>query len=81
LTSEAIKSVSPTATDQLLFFSVCLRGVAIAILDPRVVVRDQKGKRYSVRYDAVNTMLLNKFELINSSCICSERFGSKFHQW
>jgi hypothetical protein len=28
----------------------------------------------------VNTMLLNKFELINSYCVCSERFGSKFHQ-
>jgi hypothetical protein len=46
----------------------------------RLVVRDQEGKLYSVRYDAVNAMLLNKFELISSYCVCSERPGSKFHQ-
>jgi hypothetical protein len=78
--SQAIRSVSRTAADQLLFFSVCLRGVGLAISDPRLVVRDQEGKLYNVRYDAVNAMLLNKFELINSYCVCSERFGSKFHQ-
>jgi hypothetical protein len=47
---------------------------------PRLVMRDQEGKLYSVRYDAVNAMLLNKFELISSYCICSERLRSKFHQ-
>jgi hypothetical protein len=78
--SQAIRSVSRTAADQLLFFSVCLRGVGLAISDPRLIVRDQEGKLYRVRYDAVNAMLLNKFELINSYCVCSERFGSKFHQ-
>jgi hypothetical protein len=57
-----------------------LRGVGLAISDPRLVVRDQEGKLYSARYDAVNAMLLNKFELINSYFVCSERFGSKFHQ-
>ena len=30
-------------------------------LSPDLVVRDQKGKPYSVRYDQVNAMLLNEF--------------------
>ena len=30
-------------------------------VDPDLVVRDEKGKVYSVRYDAVNAMLLNEF--------------------
>jgi trimeric autotransporter adhesin len=30
-------------------------------VNPDLVVRDEKGKPYSVRYDAVNTMLLNEF--------------------
>jgi hypothetical protein len=41
--SEPIRSVSWTAADQLPFFSVCLRGVPLAISDPRLVVRDQEG--------------------------------------
>jgi hypothetical protein len=30
-------------------------------VDPDLVVRDERGKVYSVRYDAVNAMLLNEF--------------------
>ena len=30
-------------------------------VDPDLVGRDEKGKVYSVRYDAVNAMLLNEF--------------------
>ena len=30
-------------------------------MNPDLVVRDKKGKPYSVRYDAVNAMLLNEF--------------------
>ena len=30
-------------------------------MNPDLVVRDKDGKPYSVRYDAVNAMLLNEF--------------------
>jgi hypothetical protein len=30
-------------------------------VNPHLVVRDEAGKPYSVRYDAVNAMLLNEF--------------------
>ena len=30
-------------------------------MDPALIVRDKEGKPYSVRYDAVNAMLLNEF--------------------
>ena len=30
-------------------------------VDPRLVVRDEKGEVYTVRYEAVNAMLLNEF--------------------
>ena len=30
-------------------------------MDPDLVTRDHKGELYSVRYDAVNAMLLNEF--------------------
>jgi hypothetical protein len=33
----------------------------VAKVDPDLVVRDKEGKPYSVRYDAVNAMLLNEF--------------------
>lgn len=35
--------------------------VVIAALDPDLVTRDAQGKPYTVRYDAVNAMLLNEF--------------------
>ena len=30
-------------------------------VNPDLVVRDEKGKPYSVRYEAINAMLLNEF--------------------
>ncbi|HEU0210256.1 MAG TPA: tail fiber domain-containing protein [Candidatus Udaeobacter sp.] len=33
----------------------------VAKVDPALVVRDEQGKPYGVRYDAVNAMLLNEF--------------------
>ena len=33
----------------------------VAKVDPALVVRDAKGEIYSVRYEAVNAMLLNEF--------------------
>src|SRR5881392_2458277 len=33
----------------------------VAEVDPNLVVRDEKGEIYTVRYDAVNAMLLNEF--------------------
>ena len=30
-------------------------------VDPNLVVRDDEGRPYSVRYEAVNAMLLNEF--------------------
>jgi hypothetical protein len=33
----------------------------VAEVNPDLIVRDEKGKIYSVRYDAVNAMLLNEF--------------------
>jgi len=33
----------------------------VAELNPDLVVRDDKGEIYTVRYDAVNAMLLNEF--------------------
>jgi hypothetical protein len=33
----------------------------VAKINPALVVRDKSGEIYSVRYDAVNAMLLNEF--------------------
>ena len=33
----------------------------VAAVNPDLIVRDDKGEIYSVRYDAVNAMLLNEF--------------------
>ena len=33
----------------------------MAKVNPDLVVRDEQGKPYTVRYDAVNAMLLNEF--------------------
>src|SRR5262249_33271640 len=33
----------------------------VAAVNPDLIVRDEKGEIYSVRYDAVNAMLLNEF--------------------
>jgi hypothetical protein len=33
----------------------------VAAVNPDLVVRDEKGEIYTVRYDAVNAMLLDEF--------------------
>jgi hypothetical protein len=33
----------------------------VAQVDPHLVARDEEGKPYTVRYEAVNAMLLNEF--------------------
>jgi len=33
----------------------------VAKVDPDLVARDEQGKPYTVRYEAVNAMLLNEF--------------------
>ena len=38
-----------------------LIGEDVATVNPDLVVRDDSGEIYSVRYDAVNAMLLNEF--------------------
>ena len=41
----------------------CLKEIAeeVAKVNPDFVVRDENGEIYTVRYDAVNAMLLNEF--------------------
>ena len=50
------KEVDATATPQLGLVAEDVEKV-----NPDLVVRDQEGKPYSVRYDQVNAMLLNEF--------------------
>ena len=50
------KEVDATATPQLGLVAEDVEKV-----NPDLVVRDQEGKPYSVRYEAVNAMLLNEF--------------------
>ena len=50
------KEIDPTATPQL-----GLVAEEVEKVNPDLVVRDQEGKPYSVRYDQVNAMLLNEF--------------------
>ena len=65
--SEAILSLQPVSFRYRKEFDPA--GVAqfglvaedVAKVDPDLVVRDEQGKPYTVRYDAVNAMLLNEF--------------------
>ena len=50
------KEVDPTATPQF-----GLVAEEVEKVNPDLVVRDQEGKPYSVRYESVNAMLLNEF--------------------
>ncbi len=50
------KEIDPTGTPQLGLVAEDVEKV-----NPNLVVRDQEGKPYSVRYDQVNAMLLNEF--------------------
>src|SRR5207247_2413790 len=64
-TSESILALKPVTfhykhdnTDMLQFGLVA---EDVAKVNPDLVVRDKNGEIYSVRYDAVNAMLLNEF--------------------
>jgi uncharacterized coiled-coil protein SlyX len=50
------KEIDPAGTSQF-----GLVAEEVANVNPDLVVRDKEGKPYSVRYDQVNTMLLNEF--------------------
>ena len=50
------KEIDPTGITQF-----GLVAEEVETVNPNLVVRDKEGKPYSVRYDAVNAMLLNEF--------------------
>lgn len=50
------KEIDPSSTPQF-----GLVAEEVEKVNPHLVVRDKQGKPYSVRYDAVNAMLLNEF--------------------
>jgi hypothetical protein len=63
--SEAILSLRPVTfhykTDKTNRPEFGLIAEEVAEVNPNLVVRDKDGKIYTVRYDAVNAMLLNEF--------------------
>jgi Chaperone of endosialidase len=64
-TSEAILALQPVTfhykTDTKGTPQFGLIAEEVAAVDPDLVVRDNKGEIYTVRYEAVNAMLLNEF--------------------
>jgi hypothetical protein len=50
------KEIDPAGTSQFGLVAEDVEKV-----DPELVVRDKEGKPFTVRYDAVNAMLLNEF--------------------
>jgi hypothetical protein len=64
-TSEAILALKPVAfhykTDATNMPQFGLIAEEVAEVNPDLVVRDKNGEIYTVRYDAVNAMLLNEF--------------------
>ena len=64
-TSEAILGLKPVTfhykSDTTGTPQFGLIAEEVAEVNPDLVVRDDKGEIYSVRYDAVNAMLLNEF--------------------
>ena len=64
-TSEAILELKPVTfhyrNDKTDTPQFGLIAEEVAEVNPDLVVRDEKGEIYTVRYDAVNAMLLNEF--------------------
>ena len=64
-TSESILALRPVTfrykTDSKGVAQFGLIAEEVAAINPDLVVRDKNGEIYSVRYDAVNAMLLNEF--------------------
>ncbi len=63
--SEAIRALKPVTfhykSDKTCTPQFGLIAEEVAEVNPDLVVRDEKGEIYTVRYDAVNAMLLNEF--------------------
>jgi hypothetical protein len=63
--SEAILALKPVTfhykSDKTNTPQFGLIAEEVAAVNPNLVVRDKDGEIYTVRYDAVNTMLLNEF--------------------
>jgi hypothetical protein len=63
--SEAILSLKPVTfhykSDKTNTAQFGLIAEEVAQVNPEMVIRDKEGKPYTVRYDAVNAMLLNEF--------------------
>src|SRR5213080_3414423 len=63
--SEAILNLKPVTfqykTDKNNTPQFGLIAEEVAKVNPNLVVRDKNGEIYTVRYDAVNAMLLNEF--------------------
>jgi len=63
--SEAILSLKPVTfhykSDKTRTPQFGLIAEEVARVNPALVVRDEKGEIYTVRYDAVNAMLVNEF--------------------
>ena len=63
--SEAVLALEPVSfhykTDNTKTPQFGLIAEDVAGVNPDLVVRDEKGEIYTVRYDAVNAMLLNEF--------------------
>jgi hypothetical protein len=63
--SEAILALKPVTfhyrSDETSTPQFGLIAEEVAKVNPDLVVRDKKGEIYTVRYDAVNAMLLNEF--------------------
>jgi hypothetical protein len=64
-TSEAILSLKPVTfqykADKTGTPQFGLIAEEVAEVNPELVIRDERGEIYTVRYDAVNAMLLNEF--------------------
>jgi uncharacterized coiled-coil protein SlyX len=64
-TSEAILALKPVTfqykTDKEGMSQFGLIAEEVAKVDPDLVVRDENGELYTVRYEAINAMLLNEF--------------------
>jgi Chaperone of endosialidase len=63
--SEAIRALKPVTfqyrSDKTNTLQFGLVAEQVAAINPDLVVRDRDGEIYTVRYDAVNAMLLNEF--------------------
>jgi len=64
-TSEAIFTLKPVTfqykSDRTATPQFGLIAEEVAAVNPNLVVRDENGEIYTVRYEAVNAMLLNEF--------------------